>query len=500
MQGKRRKDHIRSSARLIGGLPRRGRAWPLFSAFKRMKLIGEWKEFTEESITVYPQVLEAREDGSEKVLIVHKDYHLRLKKASILAGRLLLLNVTENDVLEQYVDGAHYERHLYEDTSKKASILLKPREHGEYFVTGLINFTHRIEPVMLVERSSDRIAHKIVQIANIQGSCENDQVIEKGPREPSPPEIEMRGAIPQEFGVELHFISDYNHSKHFEGRTDDHVMYVTLFMHSVSLRMDQLTPPVPIGITKIQVTSMDKEEYVALWDNGDLIGNETLKKLNDVIRKDNDYQKSDVVYMATGREMITLIPGGKSSYILGLSGAARACADERAAVGEDIPGKFSGVTTAAHEIGHLLGSPDDSPGKWGNCKTEDGYLMSRYAKGKRHFTFSNCSKNAIAAFLKLETSTCLTKRTNCHIVSFPNKALKLPGHVMSGDTYCKLFYSGFAAAYFLELFAFLKKCKVPCLVKDKRINKLRFLTTIAPDGTRCDYNDRYKVCKNAICV
>ncbi|XP_075530184.1 A disintegrin and metalloproteinase with thrombospondin motifs 7-like isoform X2 [Dermacentor variabilis] len=431
-------------------------------------VIGDRKEFTEESITVYPQVLEAREDGSEKVLIVHKDCHLRLKKASILAGRLLLLNVTENDVIEQY--------------------------------TGLINFTHRIEPVMLAERSSARIAHKIVQIANIQGSCENDQVTEKGPREPSPPEIEMRGAIPQEFGVELHFISDYNHSKHFEGRTDDHVMYVTLFMHSVSLRMDQLTPPVPIGITKIQMTSTDKEEYVALWDNGDLIGNETLKKLNEVVKKDSDYQKSDAVYMATGREMITLIPGGKSSYLLGLSGASRACANERAAVGEDIPGKFSGVTVAAHEIGHLLGSPDDTPGQWGNCKTEDGYLMSRYAKGKRYFTFSNCSKNAIAAFLKLETSVCLKKRINCPIVSFPNKALKLPGNVMSGDAYCKLFYSGFAAAYFLELFAFLKKCNIPCLVKDKRTEKLRFLTTLAPDGTRCDYNDRHKVCKNAICV
>ncbi|XP_037581789.1 venom metalloproteinase antarease-like TpachMP_A isoform X3 [Dermacentor silvarum] len=277
-------------------------------------------------------------------------------------------------------------------------------------------------------------------------------------------------------------------------------MYVTLFMHSVSLRMDQLTPPVPIGITKIQTTSTDNEDYVELWDNGDLIGNETLKKLNEVVRNDTNYQKSDVVYMATGREMISLIPGGKSSYILGTAGDALACADKRAAVGEDKPGKFSGVNTAAHEIGHLLGSPDDSPGEWGDCKTEDGYLMSKYANGKRAFTFSNCSKNAIAGFLTLNKSDCLKKRINCQIVSFPNKALKLPGHVMSGDAYCKLFYSGFAAAYFLELFAFLQKCMIPCLVEEKRTKKLRFLTTIAPDGTRCDYNNRHKVCKNTVCV
>ncbi|XP_037581788.2 uncharacterized protein LOC119465018 [Dermacentor silvarum] len=208
-------------------------------------VIDDRKQLTEKSVTVYPQVLEARDDGSEKVLIVHEGYRLHLRKASILAGRLLLRDVTEDGVIERYVDGAHYERHLYEDASKKASLLLKPSEHDDYFVTGLVNFTHRIEPVMLRERTSvARTAHKILPIDNLQGSCENDQAIESefyivdknemksGFREASPPEVEMRGAIPQKFGIELHFISDYNHSKHFEGRTDDHVMYVTLFMHS----------------------------------------------------------------------------------------------------------------------------------------------------------------------------------------------------------------------------------------------------------------------------
>uniref|UniRef100_A0A131YBE7 Reprolysin n=1 Tax=Rhipicephalus appendiculatus TaxID=34631 RepID=A0A131YBE7_RHIAP len=410
-------------------------------------------EVTEKSITVYPRVLESREDGSEKVLIVHEGYSLHLKKASILARRLLLRDVTKDGVIEQYVDGTHYERHLYEDTNKKASLLLKPTEHGDYFITGLVNFTHRIEPAKFRERSSTRrAAHKIVQIHNIQGSCESDQVIESDTREASLPEVEMRGAFAQNFGVELHFISDYNHTKYFEGDKDAHTYYVTLFLHSVSLRMDQLDPPVPIGITKIQMTSStDNENYVELWNNGDLIGNETLKVLNDVVQKEQAYQKADAVYMATGREMITLIPGGKSSYILGTAGSAQACTDKKAAVGEDKPGKFSGVNTAAHEIGHLLGSPDDSKGKWGDCETKDGYLMSEYAYGKRAFTFSECSKKAIAHFVSLEKSACLKTKTECPILSFPNKALKLPGHAMSGDAYCKLFYSGFPRAFFLEV-------------------------------------------------
>ncbi|KAH6923625.1 hypothetical protein HPB50_003251 [Hyalomma asiaticum] len=125
---------------------------------------------TEDSVTVYPQVLEARDDGSEKVLILHEGYSLNLKKASILARRLLLRDVTKDGIIEQYV----------------------------------------------------------------------------------------------------------------------------------SLRMDQLNPPVPIGLTKIQTTSKDNEDYVLLWENGDLIGNETLKKLNEVLQAERDYKVADAVYMATG--------------------------------------------------------------------------------------------------------------------------------------------------------------------------------------------------------
>uniref|UniRef100_A0A6M2D9K1 Putative salivary gland metalloprotease n=1 Tax=Rhipicephalus microplus TaxID=6941 RepID=A0A6M2D9K1_RHIMP len=63
-------------------------------------------EFTQKSITVYPRVLESREDGSEKVLIVHEGYSLHLRKASILARSLLLRDVTTDGVVEQYVSGA----------------------------------------------------------------------------------------------------------------------------------------------------------------------------------------------------------------------------------------------------------------------------------------------------------------------------------------------------------------------------------------------------------
>uniref|UniRef100_G3MQA8 Peptidase M12B domain-containing protein n=1 Tax=Amblyomma maculatum TaxID=34609 RepID=G3MQA8_AMBMU len=458
------------------------------------------KHVDEQAFTVYPQVYEERQDSSEKILVIRDGYQLNLKKATILASRLLLRNVAKDGAVERYVEGTHYERHLYEDRSKQASLLLKPRWPGSYLITGLVNFTHRIEPSERWERSlTTKAAHRIVKIENKLGECGSDVPLENSLREETKtPEVEERGAIAQEFGVEIYFISDYYHTKNFSTE-EDRVTYITLFMHSVSLRMDQLNPPVPISLKGIQGTNDDNESYVRLWSNGDLIGNETLKKLNEAAAG-RPYNTSDAVYMATGREMISLIPGGKSSYLAGTAGESLACSANRAAVGEDKPNKFTGVNTAAHEIGHLLGAPDDGAGSAKECSTSDGYLMSRYTKGRHALTFSSCSKTAVADFLKKPDSQCLQKRFSCQLVSFPNKAVKLPGYVIDGDAFCKQFFSGFQTAYFLELPDYLAQCKVSCLVVEKSTNHLRFETTLAMDGTRCSSSDPFKVCKNSICT
>ncbi|KAK8771617.1 hypothetical protein V5799_025154 [Amblyomma americanum] len=411
--------------------------------------------FHERGVMVYPQVLEDRQESSEKVLIIHDGYHLNLKKASILASRLLLRDVTDEGVAERYVDGAYYERHLYKDASKHASLMLKP-QGSDYIV----------------------VSAPLMYLFSYRAFGQSR---------------ETREAIPDSFGVELHFISDYNHTMHFGNSNEDRIAYVTLFMNSVSLRLNQLTPQVPIGLTTIQGTFKENEPYVELWTNGDLIGNETLKKLNEVVKNDSSYKKADAVYLATATEMISLIPGGKSSYIAGTAGQSRACSDERGAVGEDKPDKFTGVSTAAHEIGHLLGAPDDGYESAGKCSTGDGYVMSKYTRGKHEYSFSECSKKAIAEFLTRNDSSCLKEsNTSCHIVSLPNKAVKLPGYVMDGDTFCKQFYRGFESAYYLELYHFLSKCRISCLVVEKKTKKLRLETTFAVDGMRCSKDNPFK--------
>uniref|UniRef100_G3MMS9 Uncharacterized protein n=1 Tax=Amblyomma maculatum TaxID=34609 RepID=G3MMS9_AMBMU len=100
-------------------------------------------EFNTTTMPVYPQVYESRLDNSEKVLVIHANYSLKLVKASILAGTLILQNITTDGVINKYV--------------------------------GLLNFTHRIEPFIGAERSSSgNIPHRIlpVNIKNEIDSCE----------------------------------------------------------------------------------------------------------------------------------------------------------------------------------------------------------------------------------------------------------------------------------------------------------------------------------------
>uniref|UniRef100_A0A023FBY0 Putative salivary gland metalloprotease n=1 Tax=Amblyomma cajennense TaxID=34607 RepID=A0A023FBY0_AMBCJ len=76
-------------------------------------------EITESTI-VYPHVYEDREEASEKVLVIQDGYSINLKKASVLAENLLLQDIRDEGISETYVEGAFYERHLYQDVKREA--------------------------------------------------------------------------------------------------------------------------------------------------------------------------------------------------------------------------------------------------------------------------------------------------------------------------------------------------------------------------------------------
>ncbi|XP_075532286.1 venom metalloproteinase antarease-like TtrivMP_A isoform X2 [Dermacentor variabilis] len=433
------------------------------------------EELDEDGLEVIPQVLERRQvKAEEKLLVIEGGHSLRLRKASMLADNLLLRDVTEEGVHERYVNGTDYEAHLYEDESNKASLIMEPRPRGDYHITGLLNDTHRIEPLAATERSG-RTVHKIFKIVSDGTTCDGVGVGGSWLYEEELPEIEARH-VPSNFTIEVYLMTDFIHTKFFGNRQRQRIMYATALMHSANVT------------------------YVSLWKK-DLLGLETLNKLQQYMVTKPAMVKSDLVYLLSGLDMIKLVNGTKSSGVAGLAFKGQACRNLKVGVGEDKPGLFTGVQYAAHEMAHLLGSDHDGYTSSKNCSASDGYLMSPQAGGSRSFMFSSCSKHAIKTFLKLSSSACLLKNTNPNpqVANLPDKAVKLPGDITNGTQYCKKYFPTYPKASYDERESDLLQCQWRCRLKSEG-GLSYYALTEALDGTPCNKSNSKMKCKDSICI
>uniref|UniRef100_G3MR54 Peptidase M12B domain-containing protein n=1 Tax=Amblyomma maculatum TaxID=34609 RepID=G3MR54_AMBMU len=439
-------------------------------------------EFNTTTMPVYPQVYESRLDNSEKVLVIHANYSLKLVKASILAGTLILQNITTDGVINKYVNGAYHERYLYEDLSKQASLLLTPREGGHCSVVGLLNFTHRIEPVIGAERSSSgNIPHRIlpVNIKNEIDTCEKYD--DEAGNEEKNPQIEERASL-SSFTLELVAISDYAHNKHFKSE-EDRVSYMTMFLHSVSLRLQQLNPPGKIAVIALQASTTEKESYVSFYDDSKLIANETLDKLVRYSLTNPEARRSDAVLLVTGRDLVDLIHGGVSSGAAGMAYFKKACTNMKVLTAED-----------------RLGSYHDGSGNSANCSANDGYLMTPSFLKARDLVFSKCSKRAIGAFVRSASSFCLHYTARVHKMVFPSDTADLPGAVMTGEEYCKKYFPHRPNVTYIKWDSDLLKCKVRCQLDIKSDGKPLYAIRSAMDGIPCNRENKDMKCKNFVCV
>lgn len=457
------------------------------------------EELDEDSLEVIPQVFEGRQDKpEEKLLVIEGGHSFRLRKASVLADNLLLRDNTEEGVHERYVDGTDYEAHLYEDESNKASLIMEPQARGHYHIIGRLNDTHRIEPVTTIQRS-DRTAHRISKIVSDSGTCDAVGVGGSWFYEEKLSVIEARH-LPSNFTIEVYLMTDFMHTKYFGNRQKRRVMYAAALMHSVSLRMRQLEPPGSIILTAIEASFTQNEPYMSLWKK-DLLGLETLKKLQEYMVTKPLMANADLVYLLSGRDMIKLVNGTRSSAVAGMAFTGKACRTHKVGAGEDKPGMFTGVQYTAHEMAHLLGSDHDGYTTSKNCKASDGYLMSPQAGGPRSFMFSKCSKSAIKTFLKLPSSACLLTNTNQNpqVTILPDQAMKLPGDIMNGTQYCKKYLPAYPNASYAERDSDLLQCKFRCRLKSE--GGLSYYTVQeALDGTPCNKSNSKMKCKESVCM
>uniref|UniRef100_L7LQD6 Putative tick salivary metalloprotease n=1 Tax=Rhipicephalus pulchellus TaxID=72859 RepID=L7LQD6_RHIPC len=453
-------------------------------------IVGSKGDLVEDTLIVHPMVLESREPSFEKLLVIHDGYSLKLTKASVLAEKLLLRDITDNGVIDRYVDGKAYENELYQDSEQLASLVVKPQSKGDYHIEGIVNSTHFIRPLLTSERSlSGRTAHKLSRLEVWKNAY--DTVIT--PRRASfrgrtKHNTETKLELPQNFTIEMLFISDFTHAKYFKNETD-RINYVSVLMLGVGLRLQLLNPPGRIALTTILKfsSSLEDNALLSLSRDGFVLGEQTLKKLsNNPMRK---IETADMVYVATEKY---IKHGGNSKYssssILGLATVGGACTKNKFAIGMDKPGTYSGLQTAPHEIGHLLGCNHDGETGSERCPKDGGFIMHWHAGGDRHFDWSSCSKEAVRKFLQSSSAECLHNITNTRMVVLPNKTVEV-GTVINGQEYCQNYFPNYKNVTYIMTVHPDTTCRFLCDIVDSSNNTNR-VEILAPEGTPCSKDMR----------
>ncbi|XP_037524302.1 venom metalloproteinase antarease-like TtrivMP_A isoform X2 [Rhipicephalus sanguineus] len=440
------------------------------------------------SVTVYPQLFESRDNSSEKVLVVAAGYSLNLNKASVLAGSVLLRDLTDTGVIETYIAGKEHERGLYQDSDKLASLLLKPQGEGQYHIVGLLNSTHQIQPVEAVERSSEGlIAHRILPIkfnaginAAIKAAHDSYQEQVANVKVAA---LSMR--LPENFTIELAFCSDYYHTVAFGNDTKARVQYVLTLLLAVSLRLQQLSPPGFISIVYIQGSFTKKESYVSKLNETVLLGTETLRSLSKYASKKTTMRRADVVFLATGRAVAQKDGQTVRFGTEGLAFMGSACTNNKVGLAVDAPKSFSAVQSMTHEIAHLLNSNHDGDGSSRTCNLSDGYLMHRHLGGKWNYIFSNCSILAVRHFLTTMSSLCLKVQERHHNVFLPGSFLNPQNATLKGQDYCKKFFPDYKEVSYAGAENPTNNCHFRCKIFS-RIFGTYYANLYAPTGTPCN--------------
>ncbi|XP_075727075.1 venom metalloproteinase BumaMPs1 isoform X5 [Rhipicephalus microplus] len=391
-------------------------------------------------VTVYPRVLESRGSASEKVLMVAAGYSLDLRKASVLADSVLMRDLTDSGVVETYIAGKEHERHLYQNSEKMAALLLQPQAEGQYHIVGLLNSTHRIQPVKASERSSKGLnAHEILPIKTndgVSGVIEAAHVYRERVVNFRPTARSI--SLPENFTIELAFCSDYYHTKAFGKDIKARVHYVITMVLAVSLRLQQLSPPGFISIVSIQGSSTKKEPYVAKLNESVLLGTETLRNLSKYAAKSSKMRQADVVFLITGRKVAQKHGRAIRFGTAGLAFVGSACTIHKVGLAVDTPKSFSAVQSMTHEIAHLT-----------------------------------------------PTSSCLKVQARHHNILLPGSFLNLPNATLKGRDFCKKFFPDFQDVSYAEAESGTNNCHFRCKITHRKFGA-HYANLYAPTGTPCN--------------
>ncbi|XP_075531440.1 venom metalloproteinase BumaMPs1-like isoform X2 [Dermacentor variabilis] len=417
--------------------------------------VAEGRRLWEGGVLVYPKLLESRTHSSGLVLHVHPGLTLTLEKSSVLAKELYFASSTFKNTHRATLNGKELEKNLYHNNEHMASLVVK-RVRGSVEVRGILSHQHGIAPVVAADNTiSGDIPHRIFDVQERSSSsfnAKNHNFTQKrdlsGDMTGSTEQQTGKQYQPKLFIVETCILTSTNYTRSFN-TTEELLMYLAATLNAVALRFSEMVCPT----IKFQLNSVLEVPDEKVFGNstcgkpknkftnqeGTVVcgfdAEETLNKTIDYVNA-CESAACDIVYHITSAELTFVVNGTFSTDITGLAVIGGACTDQRFGVGEDKPRTYLGLTTMAHEFGHLLGAYHDGSSEASTCPAAFGNLMSTMDRGMLNGSkLSPCSQDSIRAFVSNLSATCI----NISIAgNYTNESY--PGEGLTAEEYCKILY------------------------------------------------------------
>ncbi|XP_064455249.1 venom metalloproteinase antarease TserMP_A-like isoform X2 [Ornithodoros turicata] len=476
---------------------------------------------------VYPEFLEERSDNGARTLKIKDDLTLNLVPKSPFPERLHLRTPRhDGSVFNTYVSSSLYSSKLFQDEDNFASLVVT--EDNGLRLHGMIGDDLRIEPLATAGRSSvGHVAHRLYKVEEVRSDTPIYQYVSAPATDRAARTIDniVESRLDKSsVRAETHIVVDSVLFAQFKKNKTDTILYMGAALNSINLRY-KTVKTLEVEIVGVGFTFYENgyeeglflkffNEPDAKWDEYADIKS-TLAAFNDFYKKThtNVFSNVDLLSFVTGRDMCLLEDDEVSRAVEGMAYVTGVCGDARTSVVEDEAWSFDVVRRMAHELAHNLGClhdgeeplkyPHGHPGAK-ECPWNDGYLMSFITEDNRQFQFSPCCAKQILFVSELDDKLCLFYNNSEKRDRIKSGAL--PGDRLSLDRLCRDAFADVTDYTFMfdnETGLSGNGCQIPCISNKVTVGRRTYWNdgqAKGLDGSRCDSNDRRKLCIRGECV
>uniref|UniRef100_A0A147BWJ9 Putative secreted metalloprotease n=1 Tax=Ixodes ricinus TaxID=34613 RepID=A0A147BWJ9_IXORI len=458
---------------------------------------------------VYPMVIEERSLDARKVVRVDEHLTLHLTKSSVVADELYVSLNRNGRKIEQRMSGRLLSERLYLDHRHFAAVSLEQSD-GFYKMSGLVNATHSIQPLVAMARSragsmphavraiqKPRIASRSNDIQNGGDSWfdEFDMTNAWKHRRDRWPKDKYSNVTMQTIIVAE---TELLNSIYISPVRDDPITYLLLYGASVALRLQALEyPGISMILTGVFSAPPLVEQLIKSQNPRTMPVIKTTRVLASMLRRGSPHSSADAVIFLTKYDLSESQTRYTDDDRVGYAQLGGVCTKFKYAFVKD-GGHYEGVEVAAVLSARLLGAEYD--GRWDarECPSFAGFFMGT-GEIFMPFTFSNCSRELILKTLETRMAgTCLNPKFAGRAI-FGKKTLI--GEGLTPDEVCS--YQDPAWSYCHRDYTLLPStCTVDCCTWDGH-SKTKVWTLFGFDGMACrSFFDTYHssgICINGFC-